>query len=299
MLQASLKVVGGKHDGEIIPLSSARFLIGRESDCDLRPNSDMVSRHHCAFTVDDYGVRLRDLGSTNGTIVNGERIRGVVQLNAGDEITVGKLEFALVIGDVGAAGTDESLQSETAELSAEDTHYNIPAATEGASADSSTTIQTPEQVPQPEPEVAAAAAPQPAMPQQPPAPPAYQQPGYPPQQQPMYYPPGMMGYPQPPGYYPQYPYPQPVIMQQPMGYPPQPMAPQQPPAPAPATPAPSADVPDVQLPDPATTGAQAAEQAAGQAAADGRPPATPEKNPSQHAADIIRGHLQRMPNVGE
>ena len=97
MVSAELKVVGGKHAGQVIPLNRRKFLIGREQDCQLRPNSEMVSRHHCVFSVDDYSVRLRDLGSTNGTLVNGERIRKDVVLVAGDRIVIGNLEFELVI----------------------------------------------------------------------------------------------------------------------------------------------------------------------------------------------------------
>ena len=62
MVAAELKVVGGKHAGQVIPLNRRKFLIGREQDCQLRPNSDMVSRHHCVFSIDDFSVRLRDLG---------------------------------------------------------------------------------------------------------------------------------------------------------------------------------------------------------------------------------------------
>lgn len=97
MVSAELKVVGGKHAGQVIPLNRQKFLIGREQDCQLRPNSEMVSRHHCVFSVDDYSVRLRDLGSTNGTLVNGERIRKDVVLVAGDRVVIGNLEFELVI----------------------------------------------------------------------------------------------------------------------------------------------------------------------------------------------------------
>ena len=97
MVYAELKVVGGKHAGQVIPLNRPKFLIGREQDCQLRPNSEMVSRHHCVFNVDEYSVRLRDLGSTNGTLVNGERIRKDVVLVAGDKVIIGNLEFELFI----------------------------------------------------------------------------------------------------------------------------------------------------------------------------------------------------------
>lgn len=96
-MQAELKVVEGKQQGAVIPLNRKKFLIGREEDCQLRPNSDLVSRHHCVFTLDDFTVRLRDLGSTNGTFVNGQRATGQVVLHDGDEIKIGKLVFQIAI----------------------------------------------------------------------------------------------------------------------------------------------------------------------------------------------------------
>lgn len=97
MLQVELKVLEGRQAGKTIPLNAKQFLIGREQDCHLRPNSDLVSRHHCVFTVDDFAVRLRDLGSTNGTFVNGARIETQVTLKAGDKVNVGKLAFEMLI----------------------------------------------------------------------------------------------------------------------------------------------------------------------------------------------------------
>ena len=52
MIEAELHVVGGKHSGQVIPLNRRKFLIGREGDCQLRPNSELVSRHHCVFGMD-------------------------------------------------------------------------------------------------------------------------------------------------------------------------------------------------------------------------------------------------------
>src|SRR5271154_2869023 len=103
MLQAKLKVVGGRHHGRVIPLATKKFLIGREQDCHLRPNSELVSRHHCVFTVDDFSVHVRDLGSTNGTYVNDQRVRGEILLNSGDRIRGGKLDFEWAMGDRVAA----------------------------------------------------------------------------------------------------------------------------------------------------------------------------------------------------
>jgi predicted component of type VI protein secretion system len=97
MLRAELKVVGGKQHGSLIGLETRKFLVGREQDCQMRPSSESVSRHHCVFTLDEFSVRLRDLGSTNGTFVNGQRVHGQVVLHSGDRVLIGKLEFEMVI----------------------------------------------------------------------------------------------------------------------------------------------------------------------------------------------------------
>ena len=105
MLQTVLKVVGGKQDGKLIPLNTKKFLIGREQDCHLRPGSESVSRHHCAITIDDFTVRIRDLGSSNGTSINGKRIIGVHEAKPGDALQVGNLDFEIVFNEVATPGT--------------------------------------------------------------------------------------------------------------------------------------------------------------------------------------------------
>ncbi len=144
MIHAELKVIGGKHGGKVIPLAAGKFLIGRERDCHLRPNSEMVSRHHCVFTTDDFTVRLRDLGSTNGTIVNGSPIRGEVVLNPGDHVLIGKLEFEVLIGmaepSVEAPAAVPGLNEDTAQLSAGETMFEMPSS--AAIAGSDTTVMS-------------------------------------------------------------------------------------------------------------------------------------------------------------
>src|SRR5690349_6061702 len=112
MLQVDLKVLEGRQQGKLIPLNVRQFLIGREQDCHLRPNSDLVSRHHCVFTIDDFTVRVRDLGSTNGTYVNGERIQGQVVLKPGDNVVVGKLSFEVVVRQAAAVETPVGARKE-------------------------------------------------------------------------------------------------------------------------------------------------------------------------------------------
>ena len=116
MLCAELRAVGGRHDGKLIPLEMDRkFLIGREQDCHLRPNGESVSRHHCCFTLDEYCLRLRDLGSTNGTLLNGTAITGQVQLSQGDRVTVGPLEFEILLRESSEDETEETVGPETEE----------------------------------------------------------------------------------------------------------------------------------------------------------------------------------------
>lgn len=93
-----LKVVDGKHAGKEIKIpSNAKFLIGRGEDCHLRPNSDAVSRRHCMFEFCDPDWTVRDLGSGNGTYVNGVRAVGASTLAAGDKLNVGPLSFEIQI----------------------------------------------------------------------------------------------------------------------------------------------------------------------------------------------------------
>lgn len=87
-----LSVVSGPHSGESISIRRGKLLIGREEDCQLRPDSEFVSRHHCVLLLDEYTLRVRDLGSKNGTFVNGHRIGGGERiLLHGDMIAIGEM----------------------------------------------------------------------------------------------------------------------------------------------------------------------------------------------------------------
>jgi hypothetical protein len=73
-MHAQLKVVRGPFAGEKIQMPLGKLLIGRAKDCHLRLDSPSVSQHHCVLLLDEYTFRIRDLGSHNGTVVNGRRI---------------------------------------------------------------------------------------------------------------------------------------------------------------------------------------------------------------------------------
>lgn len=81
----------------LILISRPKYLIGRADDCHLRPSSAGVSRHHCAVILEGDEVLVRDLGSSNGTFVNGTRIAGAHSLTSGDLILIGPLKFEVLI----------------------------------------------------------------------------------------------------------------------------------------------------------------------------------------------------------
>jgi len=63
--------------------------IGRHDDCLIRIRSSQVSRRHCELHLDNGKLLVRDLGSSNGTFVNGKRVLGQQALKPGDVLTVG------------------------------------------------------------------------------------------------------------------------------------------------------------------------------------------------------------------
>jgi DNA-binding winged helix-turn-helix (wHTH) protein len=73
-----------------IPLHPGETIIGRDIDADIRIESPKVSRHHARITVEGNRAVLEDLGSTNGTSVNGSRLAAPHLLMHGDEIRIGR-----------------------------------------------------------------------------------------------------------------------------------------------------------------------------------------------------------------
>lgn len=92
-----LRVMQGAQAGREVIIPVAEFLIGRGEECHLRPRSDAISRRHCVIVVNDKQVVLRDLGSKNGSYVNGQRVEGTCEMQAGDQLVVGPLQFELVV----------------------------------------------------------------------------------------------------------------------------------------------------------------------------------------------------------
>ena len=87
----------------IISLEKAITLIGRHPDCDgILPDNQKISRRHCCIAQVENRLILRDLGSMNGVVVNGAQV-SEIDLNDGDEITIGDEDFVLEIKAKGAA----------------------------------------------------------------------------------------------------------------------------------------------------------------------------------------------------
>jgi hypothetical protein len=80
---------GGMEPGSTYELQTPVTLLGRGTDCDLRLVDPGVSRHHAELRVEDGQVVLVDLGSTNGTFVNGQPVRRVA-LTDGTNVTLGR-----------------------------------------------------------------------------------------------------------------------------------------------------------------------------------------------------------------
>ena len=96
-MEIHLKVLTGRHTGQVIRIAVPKFLIGRAEDCQLRPHSEMVSRHHCALIVEGDYAEVRDFGSKNGTFVNDERVLPAKELKNGDVLRIGPLKFEVTL----------------------------------------------------------------------------------------------------------------------------------------------------------------------------------------------------------
>jgi pSer/pThr/pTyr-binding forkhead associated (FHA) protein len=97
-MKVELVVASGVHQGRVIPIVVPEFLIGRDTQCHLRPASQAVSKMHCAIVIRNGQVYVKDFGSTNGTLVNEVTIRGAeVQVKDGARLKIGPLDFQMRI----------------------------------------------------------------------------------------------------------------------------------------------------------------------------------------------------------
>ena len=97
-----LLVVEGHKPGQRVFVEQPELLIGRDVRCDLVIPERQVSRHHARIRLKGEGYILEDLGSKNGTFVNGQQLAGPHFLQDGDEI---QIAFCCKLAFVGADAT--------------------------------------------------------------------------------------------------------------------------------------------------------------------------------------------------
>src|SRR5688500_7966221 len=102
-------------------------VIGRREDCDLRIPLGDVSRKHCRLILDGDTIKVEDLGSSNGTYRNGERVQQT-ELTAGDTLQIGPVVFVLQVDGFPA---DEDLAPVTVQSASAATNGGVAAPSAG------------------------------------------------------------------------------------------------------------------------------------------------------------------------
>src|SRR5215470_17325432 len=94
-----LRFISGKYQGGEFPIVNDKpIIVGRSSDLDMVLVEDMVSRKHARITMQQDQIWIEDLGSTNGTFVNGEKIKRA-RLKEGDRVLIGTSILKVIAGD--------------------------------------------------------------------------------------------------------------------------------------------------------------------------------------------------------
>ena len=98
-MSTKLTLATGSKAGIEEPLKHGYYMIGRDQECQIRPKSHSVSRRHCLLHHSSHGLRVFDLASANGTIVNDQRLEPNqwVWLHTGDQLRCGKLVFQISV----------------------------------------------------------------------------------------------------------------------------------------------------------------------------------------------------------
>jgi hypothetical protein len=90
-----LVVISGNQVGQLFEITRDVIVIGRDMQCDAPIADIAASRKHCQIRREPMGYVIQDLGSMNGTHVNGQRLSGLRPLQVGDVISIGKTELRL------------------------------------------------------------------------------------------------------------------------------------------------------------------------------------------------------------
>jgi pSer/pThr/pTyr-binding forkhead associated (FHA) protein len=99
-----LQWLDGPSAGETVTLPHGEIVIGRAETCGLVVDSDAVSRMHARLRITDDSVTIEDLGTVNGTAVNGEPVSAAMPLESGAEVDVGQVQrFKLIVNRAASA----------------------------------------------------------------------------------------------------------------------------------------------------------------------------------------------------
>jgi pSer/pThr/pTyr-binding forkhead associated (FHA) protein len=98
-MNLKLLVVHGRPQGKSFLFPPGEYYFGRGAECHIQPNSELVSRQHCLLRVTAEHISVRDLGSRNGTLVNGKRVMEERPLVHGDQLQVGPLVFEIHVDE--------------------------------------------------------------------------------------------------------------------------------------------------------------------------------------------------------
>jgi predicted component of type VI protein secretion system len=109
-----LVIVQGRSTTNTLKLADGVTTIGRLDECQLRIKSSQVSRKHCELFEKKGLLLVKDLGSSNGTLVNGKRIKGQRVLEPGDELTIGPVHLRVAKVGAAAPGKPASKPGDTA-----------------------------------------------------------------------------------------------------------------------------------------------------------------------------------------
>jgi pSer/pThr/pTyr-binding forkhead associated (FHA) protein len=114
----ALKFISGKYQGGEFPLKADKqIVIGRSSELDMVLVEDMVSRKHAKIMISAGNITIEDLGSTNGTFVNGEKVKQA-RLKEGDRILIGTSILKLILQGADSANVDEKVVKQKLEEAA-------------------------------------------------------------------------------------------------------------------------------------------------------------------------------------
>jgi pSer/pThr/pTyr-binding forkhead associated (FHA) protein len=95
-MQVVLYIFRAGAERQSVSITSEFTAVGRREDCDLRIGHLDVSRRHCRLVMEDESLRVEDMGSSNGTVVNEKRITEAV-IRRGDRLRIGPVTFVVQI----------------------------------------------------------------------------------------------------------------------------------------------------------------------------------------------------------